>query len=216
MANTAYIPSSFTTTREVWSTSLNQGLTVRMQAPNGEHLIPGQIVRTNSNGEVEPLAYGNIENQPIGRVVSMVNENGVVTVTLTDVPRYYPNRFSGSHFPGISDVQHTIGFDSAFTSLEGYEKIIGHKFTCDDCISKNIMKDWMDYKEVDLEKCPLAYKMILKGEGFESRLSKCSDFQLNEDLILKLKINDREVKDPKKFIDHHPRHKLSNDFEIIL
>ena len=86
--------------------------------------------------------------------------------------------------------------------LTGYEKIIGYKFTCKDCKFGDLFKKWMNYEEVNIEKCKRAYQNILKGyyDHFEMKLHR---------QVLTLTIKIVSFTDELKFVQNFLREKES-------
>ncbi len=130
---------------------------------------------------------------------------------------YYPLDSSVMNTDPFEEQNPIVGITADIEEkLTDYEKVIGHKFTCKGCKFNDLFKKWINYEEVNIEKCERMYSSILKGQYDHFEMKKCDGFQMNDEIILKIKEKDQKIDDPKTFIDEHPRYNLSNGLILIL
>ena len=86
--------------------------------------------------------------------------------------------------------------DIQFTSLDGFEKVLGRKFTCKDCTQYN------PYKHI-------SNSYLFGCVGNENNI-KCEKFWIKDDIKMEIKLKDKEISKTK--IDTHPRYLIGSMF----
>ncbi|MHA1382330.1 MAG: hypothetical protein ACTSR3_01090 [Candidatus Helarchaeota archaeon] len=123
------------------------------------------------------------------------------------------------------NIRGTFEFQPAIPRNLGFEKVLGRKFNCFDCVHAKIQSDLFGnklkkgtcnnkvrYKYVWILDKGL-YEPIIERSEISKRTRICANFKLSDKTKAEIKKMDRKIEKNKK--DNHPRYSLG-EFELIL